>query len=404
MSTHNPRLRSPQEILKTLRELHAAGADQRDRLSMLHEIAVYQEELLAQNETLTLTQNALGQTRDRFIELYDFAPTAYLTLDEKGVIRQCNLTAAALIGRQKAALESLPFLDFVTAADRHVYLSFLHECRDTDKNAFQTQFAIRTADGRRHVQLLCRKRSAGASRELLVSLIDVTERLEIEREREQIARERAALAGRLITAQDEERRRIARDLHDDAGQQITALRLKLDELASAAHDEPTASALLRLQEMVEQLDERLHFVASELRPAALDLGIVSALEQFLHEWFSTFGVSVALHGARIAPGSIAPQVETHLYRIAQEALNNAAKYASASQVTVIVEQRDEGLVLAIEDDGRGFDIDSTRVGSECLGLVGMRERAQIMGARLDIETAPGRGTSIFVHVPNPSRG
>jgi len=95
-----------------------------------------------------------------------------------------------------------------------------------------------------------------------------------------------------------------------------------------------------------------------------------------------------------------PDVETHLYRIAQEALNNVAKHAAARRVSVVLDSLTDGAVLIIEDDGRGFDVEHVGNGNSPLGLIGMRERAQIIGGHLDIESIPGQGTSVFVNVPN----
>ena len=398
--TQNARRRTPKEIVEELTRLQETSSSGRDRLSLLHEISVYQEELIAQNEELTHARTALEETRDRFIELYDFAPTAYLTLDDHGIIRQCNLTAASLLGKSKQALEGMPFLGFVVPQERSVYLDFLRRCR-LDHSEVETRFAIRTADAVRCVQVLCRPRTGrDGSRECLTALVDVTEEGLVEREREQIARDRAALTNRLIAIQDDERLRIARNLHDDLGQQVTALRLKLEEIAFSRPNEPAGAAFDRLRDMLLQFDRRLHFVASELRPSALDLGIAATLEQFVNEWSDTFGVPAIFHSTGIPAGALSPQVETHLYRIVQEALNNTAKYAAAGQVTVLLGRRSDGIVLMVEDNGCGFDLEAARRGGQGLGLVGMRERAQIIGGRLEVETAPDSGTSIFVHVPH----
>jgi PAS domain S-box-containing protein len=382
---------------------------------MRHEISVYQEELFLQNEALTQTQAALEETRDRFIELYDFAPSGYITLDQNGVICQCNLTAAAMIGRSKPALEGLPFLGFVAPEDRPTYMKFLRRCRrsrDSDSNSnsdsdsdsgreIQAELTMRTADGPRRVEILCRVRSGrDGTHEYFTALVDVTDKRHVEREREQIARERAALTSRLIAIQDDERLRIARNLHDDLGQQVTALRLKLEELQSAGTNGANGDAVEPILDMLHQLDRRVHFVAGELRPAALDLGIVTALGQFVREWSANVRVPAAFHSTGIVTGTLSPHVETHLYRITQEALNNAAKHAAAGQVTVMLEHRDDGLMLMIEDDGLGFDLEAARSRGQCLGLVGIRERAQIVGGRLEVETGPGNGTSIFVYVPH----
>lgn len=383
--------RTPREILEELKHLQETPSDERNRLSILHEISVYQEELVVQNEALTHAQAVLEQTRDRFIELYDFAPNGYVTLDGNGVIREINLTASALLGKSTAAAEGLPFLGFVAAADRTNYFAFLRECRRNTQPHVETELTLQLPDGVRRVQLVCRLRGdPGASRECFAAIVDVTERRRLEYER-------ATLMGRLISAQDAERLRIARNLHDDLGQQVTVLRLKLEALAQAPA--PTPAAVAQIQSLLQQFDERLHFVASELRPAALDLGIVAALEQFVGEWSETFGVSAAFQSAGLEARALSAHIETHLYRIAQEALNNVAKHASASQVTVLLEQRDEELVLLVEDDGCGFDIETARKGADGVGLVGVRERAQLVGGDFQVRTSPGNGTAVYVRVP-----
>src|SRR5688500_12477086 len=121
--------RSLEQLVEDLRTLYAGSLDNRDQLSLLHEIAVYQEELIVQNEALLQAQSELEHTRDRFIELYDFAPTSYITLDHEGLIRECNLTATKLFGTSKPALTGLPLVGFVVAPDRDHYAKFLRRCR-----------------------------------------------------------------------------------------------------------------------------------------------------------------------------------------------------------------------------------------------------------------------------------
>ena len=104
--------RSAHEIAEELRNLLARGDKDRNRAALLHEVQVYQEELTVQNEALREMQATVEETRDRFIELYDFAPTAYITVDEHGVLRQVNLTAASWLGKSKQALEGMPLLGF----------------------------------------------------------------------------------------------------------------------------------------------------------------------------------------------------------------------------------------------------------------------------------------------------
>ncbi|HET9832329.1 MAG TPA: sensor histidine kinase [Vicinamibacterales bacterium] len=236
-------------------------------------------------------------------------------------------------------------------------------------------------------------------------MIDVTERRRLEAERNAAAQEQAALASRLISIQDEERQRIARDLHDNLGQQVTALRLLLDALTTSNGGD--AQRVARAQSIVEQLDRQLDFLTTELRPNVLDLGAVSAIGQFLDEWSSTLGIAVDFKFEGAEDLRLKPEVETHLYRIVQEALNNIAKHAEARRVEVRVSRNETAIVLTIDDDGRGFNPapdGQSRNRRGGLGLVSMRERARIINATFDIRSAPGEGATMTLRVPTRGGG
>ncbi len=210
-----------------------------------------------------------------------------------------------------------------------------------------------------------------------------------------------SLLGRIITVQEEERRRIARDLHDQLGQQIAALRLRLDSLRHASErDLPLAEGLTMMEALIGRLDRDLDFFTWELRPPTLDdLGIVVALANFVREWSRTFSIAARFHSHGLEDKRLDPGTETSLYRIAQEALHNIFKHAHASEVAVVLERRGDEVVLVIEDDGRGFDRTAHAADVRSVGLTGMSERATLVGGTLDIETAPNKGTTVFVKVP-----
>jgi PAS domain S-box-containing protein len=223
-------------------------------------------------------------------------------------------------------------------------------------------------------------------------------------DRQRAEEERIGLLRLIVTTQEEERSRIARDMHDQLGQQLTALRLKI---ATIAEDSSLGPALAReiegLQESAARLDSEVGFLAWELRPAALDdLGFVAAIRNFVAEWSRHYQIPAELHAGNVEGKRLTPEVETNLYRITQEALNNIYKHAEANNVNVVVERRKDEMLLIIEDDGKGFEPADNRPGKESgsgLGLVGMRERAAIVGGTLEIESAPGNGTTIFAKVP-----
>jgi len=223
-------------------------------------------------------------------------------------------------------------------------------------------------------------------------------------EREIAERQRIDLLGRLVTSQESERRRISRDIHDQLGQRLTALRLKIASLLeiSKGHTEINAR-VERLQEIGERLDDEVGFLAWELRPTALDdLGLIEALGAFVNEWSRHTDIAAEFHSTGLANIRLDPEIESHLYRITQEALNNITKYAKAKNVTVLLEKRNDNAVLIVEDDGRGFNANSKRVPAKSgsgFGLIGMGERAALMGGEVEIESSVGKGTAIYIRVP-----
>jgi signal transduction histidine kinase len=207
-----------------------------------------------------------------------------------------------------------------------------------------------------------------------------------------------SLLRKLVTAQEEQRARIARDLHDQLGQQLTALRLTIDRYRDrTAGGGRIDDDLERAALLAKEIDAELDFLAWELRPAALDdLGLLAALPRFLREWSEHYQIAGEFRSSGFANGDLSPEAETTFYRITQEALNNVIKHAHASRVDVILERRGAAVVLVIEDDGVGFDPADRATGSRGIGIAGMRERASLSGATLEIESAPGKGTTVFV--------
>jgi PAS domain S-box-containing protein len=225
---------------------------------------------------------------------------------------------------------------------------------------------------------------------------EISQRIKVERERMRLFRE-------IVRAQEDERRRIARDIHDHLGQQMTALRLNLSALErGCSEDGELREKLEQTKTIAERLDADVDFLAWELRPAALDdIGLAEAVGNYVRQWSQHAGVKAEFHTAGMDTERLAPETETNLYRITQEALNNPMKYARAKRVDVLLERRDHQVVLIVEDDGVGFDPkrQASGDGDKGMGLIGMRERAVLVGGTLEIESAPEQGTTIFARVP-----
>jgi two-component system CheB/CheR fusion protein len=207
------------------------------------------------------------------------------------------------------------------------------------------------------------------------------------------------LLRKVVTAQEDQRARIARDLHDQLGQQLTALRMTLERYRDNRADS-SVEDLERALRLAREIDEEVDFLAWELRPTALDdLGLTAALPRFLNEWSAHYGITTKFQTAGQVTGVLSAEAEITFYRVAQEALNNVVKHAYASRVDVLLESRDRSVVLVVEDDGIGFEPGDARVADKGIGLVGMRERAALIGATLQIESAPGEGTAVYLRCP-----
>ena len=162
--------------------------------------------------------------------------------------------------------------------------------------------------------------------------------------------------------------------------------------------------LAELTRLVDGVMEGLHRLSSNLRPPSLDrLGLAPALRQHVESFGRTAGVNAEFLAIALDDRRMSNEVETALYRMAQEALTNVSRHARATSASVIVERHNDRVTLIIEDNGRGFDVEEAMRRSR-LGLLGMRERAEMLGGTFDIETAPGRGTTLFVALPYGDQG
>ena len=214
------------------------------------------------------------------------------------------------------------------------------------------------------------------------------------------------LLGRLVLVQEEERRRVSRDVHDQLGQPMTALRMQVEVFGTRCGSDPALMAEVnRTMQLTEELDRSIDFLTWELRPAALDrLGLSAALEDLVHAWSERFHMAGTYHAQGTDGRSLPSDVAVNLYRIVQEALHNVQKHARATHISVRFTIRGTEAAIAIEDDGQGFTpgaADPMR--HDGLGLVGMRERARLIGGQVTIEAAAGRGTSVVVTVPVDDR-
>lgn len=202
----------------------------------------------------------------------------------------------------------------------------------------------------------------------------------------------------LESAREEERKKIAMEIHDELGQLLTALKMDVSLVGMKLADPPKARQKLgEMRDLVEQMLGKVRHVASHLRPAALNFGIVAALEWLTDDFARRNGSTCRLHVHGGEP-DLDDQQATAVFRIAQESLTNVARHAGASAVTVTLDCAAEGVTLSVADNGRGFRPEIARQGYS-YGLLGMSERARFLGAGLLVQSAPGAGATITVSIP-----
>jgi signal transduction histidine kinase len=219
------------------------------------------------------------------------------------------------------------------------------------------------------------------------------------RERRVAQQECTSLLRRIVSVQEEERKRISRDLHDQCGQDLTAMKLELKILSeSISPAEEVRQRFDALRGLIDRVSDEVHHLSLKLRPSVLDdLGLKTAVDNYLGSWKALTGVPVDFECRGWDERRVPDEVETALYRVLQEALTNVARHAKADAVNVLLTRDSDHIDLIIEDRGRGFTTPAVAPQPR-LGLLGMRERMEAVGGRLEVESAEGLGTTVFARV------
>jgi len=408
---------------------------------LAHELQVHQVELELQNTELLSARDQLEILVEKYTDLYDFAPVGYFSLDEQGRILEVNLTGAAKLGVERARLIHRPLLPFVVPASRPIWLAFLNRVfagtvkqvcdvallrKDAGafwasvhgisalsvgdpqkwcRVAFSDITALKQAEEVHHrVEVL-----AASNRKLEQEVIQrhsVEAALrQSEQHSRQLLEQTRRLAHRVLLAQEEERKQISRELHDEIAQTLTGINVELAalKLTTTASTAGIAKKISSTQRLVEKSVDIVHQFARELRPLVLDdLGLVPALHSFLKGFTKRTGLQIhftTFSSARIQ--QLNNVTRTVLYRVAQEALTNVARHAHASRVDVRIQKLPRAIGLTIKDNGQSFPVARMLHAktNKRLGLLGMRERVEMIGGSLRIESAPGQGTTIHAEVP-----
>lgn len=417
-----------------------------DTRRLLHELQVHQVELEMQNRELQKARDEVEAALEKYSDLYDFAPVGYFSLDDQGRILEVNLTGAALLGVERSRLINRRLAVFVAPASEPLFLAFLKRIyAGPGKQVCEAELR---AEGGPAFWVNCHATSAlslnGPGNWCRLAVSDITALKQAEeaqrrsealalanRElRQEIVRRQAVeaalkqseqhqsrllershdmqerlrhLSHGILQVQEEERKRISRELHDEITQTLVGITVFLETLARQATVNPhrLKQQIVQTQRLVAKSVEIVHQFALELRPTTLDdLGLIATLHSFLKDFLKRTGIRV--HFTTFAGvDQLSSARRTVLYRVVQSALSNVVQHAHASRVKVSIQKVADTVRMEITDNGKAFEVERVLYArrNKRLGLLGMRERAEMAGGKFNVESAPGQGTTIRVQIP-----
>ncbi len=349
-------------------------------------------------------ETLLARSESRLRGILDSAMDAVITVDEHQHIVLFNAAAEAVFGCPREQAIGAPLAWFIPERFRSAHATHLAGFRDA-------QASSRRMGERRIVMGLRRNGeefpidasisqvSEGGQHFFTVILRDVTERVRSESALRQSREELKDLALASSNLREQEKRRIARELHDELGQALTALKIDVGWLRGGLVEAPqdVRDKLATMQGLIDATVAATRRISSDLRPLVLDdLGLAAAVDWLAQNFTKRTGIPCELAMSRDL--ELTDPHATTVFRVLQESLTNIAKHAQASRVEVTLERTGTEVTLTVGDDGRGFSLEAPRTPSS-FGLMGVRERATLLGGEMTIESTPGRGTLIEMRLP-----
>lgn len=358
------------------------------------------QRLLVEIQERKLAETEIAAREIEFRMLAENSPDNICRYDKQCRIVYTNLNLAATLGKDvrdilgKTPLESSP---------GPIYVGYQACLEEVIATGLPSDMELIVPDagsgaGYQHIRFVAERNTRGDIVGALSIGRDITERKLAEHEREESREQLRGLTARREEIREEERKHIAREVHDELGQILTGLQLNISVLTRkfAVDSPPLREQLHETMMLTDRALDVARNVASALRPAALDMGINSALEWLAGRFSKNTGIRCEV---RIEDMDI--QLEENdaiaLFRIVQESLTNVSRHASASRVDIAFGQQGGAYLLDVRDNGHGFDLNSIKEGS--FGLLGIRERVHMLGGKLSIDSEPGSGTVISVSVP-----
>jgi PAS domain S-box-containing protein len=407
-----------------------------------HELQVNQIELEMQNNQLTELQHARREIEEglaRYVDLYDFAPIGYFTLDRTGRLHEANLTGAKLLGVVRADLPGRCLSDFISTESRTAFIIFLarvfaSEAKEScelnilragqqpffayiegniDTSGKTCRIVAKDITDRKTAELALKKarhelESKVLERTAELEQVNLQLRAEIEERKraDQVLKQTQRMLRHLVNHQENikehERKRIAREIHDDLGQNLMALRIDVSmlEARTGATHPRLHGKVVRALGHIDTTIKSVRGIINNLRPAVLDLGLTAALEWQIAEFERRSGIACALAVKdRDLAQALDENCATACFRIVQESLSNVTRHARATRVDIVLYRDQQQLTLKIADNGIGIHPNCRRKANS-YGLVGIQERINSMGGDMIISgNDEQKGTVLTITLP-----
>lgn len=357
--------------------------------------------VLARVKAHLATQGHQRRLEDQFREVIEFAPDAYILLDQEGGIVQVNTRCEHLFGYHRDELIGQSVIALVPQRLHKNFMAFRRDylqeprglptptsspCVRKDGSEFFAEINLSPLNTRTGTLLMAVVRDVTFRRNSEIELKASRQRL-----RELMAQNEAIREG--------ERKHVAREIHDELGQVLTALRMDVSllDMRFGAQNPALAEKTADMKSLIDRAIQGVRNVAVHLRPTSLNMGLLPAIEWLGSEFTARTGVpcAVDVHHAEVEPDEARAVV---VFRLVQESLTNIGRYARATQVNITLARHGDALWLEVRDDGQGFDV-AAATQRRSFGLLGMRERALALGGSVNISSAPGEGTVIGLTIP-----
>ena len=318
-------------------------------------------------------------------------------LSSDHILLHCNGRFASMLGTAMEQVIGASMLSLVRPGD-HARLGAL--LRRAALKPCRGEIDLQSHEGARMpVRLSLNPLEQGETQAICLIASDLSEVKNAEQDLRDSSQQLRNLAARLVKIREEERTRIAREIHDELGQSLTAVKMDLAWLSGRLPpgNEQMRTRIFTTMRLADDLIKAVRRISTDLRPGILDLGLAAAVEWQARDFQLRTGIPCQL---QLPPQElvVAPNIATALFRIFQETLTNITRHANATSVEVCMETQGEGMVLRIHDNGQGFD-DTNPALSKSLGLLGMRERAVMLGGQVNVSSTPGQGTSVTAWIP-----